>query len=269
MKKYNLLKVITISIVFVFLLTLVIPGSYVNTYSNAIESNGISSTGVWGLFSNIGIAMQYFYGIAVYLVAVACFYGILGNSINNMAASISNAFKYKKRLFVTITCILYGLLAAVINDYLILILFVPFTYKVMKNIGCDNKKILSSTLVAALIGAMCNIYNESLFSLLSLKLETLLLFKIITLVLSLFVLIMLINNKRDQIVLEKVENIDINKVEEKTTEIEEENVVVNEIKEKDDVSSKKTGTKKTTNKSNTTKNSKSSKSSSSRKKVTK
>ena len=44
----------------------------------------------------------------------------------------------------------------------------------MNNLEIDKKVVLASTLVAALIGSMCSVYNSSLFSLFSLKINTLL-----------------------------------------------------------------------------------------------
>ena len=51
MKKYNLLKVIAITVFVLFLLTLVVPGSYIG-YTGELESTGLAGLGLWGIFSN-------------------------------------------------------------------------------------------------------------------------------------------------------------------------------------------------------------------------
>ena len=84
---------------------------------------------------------------------------------------------------------MFGILACVVSDWMILLVFVPYIYQVMNKLNIDKKVILASTIVASLIGSMCGIYNSTLFRTLSLKVNTLLLVKVIVLVLSLAVLI--------------------------------------------------------------------------------
>lgn len=199
MKKYNLFKVIAITIFVTWLLTLVIPGSYVD-YTGAITTSEIAGGGIFGLLSNLSISIAYFNGIAVLLIAVACFYAVLEkvSLYENFVSKASKIFENKKGLLVSLTIIVFGVLSMLINDFLILLVFVPFIYKVMEKLEIDKKVILSSTLVASLIGSMCAIYNSTLFSMLSLEVNTLLLVKIILFVISLAVLIILTAPKKEK-----------------------------------------------------------------------
>ena len=52
MKKYNLLKVLAITVVIAWLLTLFIPGSYAD-YSGNVTTNSIAAVGIWSLLSNL------------------------------------------------------------------------------------------------------------------------------------------------------------------------------------------------------------------------
>lgn len=189
MKKYNLLKVLAITVAVVWIMTLFIPGSYLD-YSGTIASNGISSVGIVGLLSNLSISISYFNGIAILIVAVACFYAVLNKLevYNKFVSNVASKFKNKERILVTISIIVFGVLACLVSDYVILIIFMPFVYQVMKALDIDKKVILSSTIVATIIGAMCGIYNSTLFNLLQITVNTLLLVKVIILVLSLAVL---------------------------------------------------------------------------------
>ena len=76
MKKYNLFKVLAITIFITWLLTLFIPGSYVD-YTGEVATTGITGVGIWGLLSNLSISISYFNAIAVFLIALACFYAVL------------------------------------------------------------------------------------------------------------------------------------------------------------------------------------------------
>ena len=196
MKKYNLLKVLAIVVFVTWILTLIIPGSYVD-YSGKVTTNTIAGLGVWGLLTNLNISISYFNSIAVFLIAVACFYAILNKVklYNEFVSNVSKIFKGKERKLVIITTLVFGILSLFVNDFLILIAFVPFVYKVMKELSIDKKVILASTLVAALIGSMCSIYNSTLFTAFSLKINTLLLVKIILFVVSISVLTILIAPK--------------------------------------------------------------------------
>ena len=196
MKKYNLLKVLAIMVFITWILTLVIPGSYVD-YSGKVTTNTIAGLGVWGLLTNLNISISYFNNIAVFLIAVACFYAVLDkiSLYNDFVSNVSKVFKGKERTFVIIVTLVFGILSLFINEFLVLIAFVPFIYKVMKELSIDKKVILASTLVAALIGSMCSIYNSTLFSAFSLKINTLLLVKIIIFVVSISILTILIAPK--------------------------------------------------------------------------
>ncbi len=190
MKKYNLFKVLAITVFVAWLLTLFIPGSYAD-YSGNITTDSIAAVGIWSLLSNLSISISYFNGIAVFLIAVACFYAVMRKVevYNNFVKKTVSIFKNKEGLLVTITIIVFGLLACLVSDWMILITFIPFIYMVMKELEIDRKVILSSTIIAPIVGAMCGIYNSTLFGMLSLEVNTLLLVKVILLVICLAVLI--------------------------------------------------------------------------------
>lgn len=190
MKKYNLFKVLAITVFVAWLLTLFIPGSYAD-YSGNITTDSIAAVGIWSLLSNLSISISYFNGIAVFLIAVACFYAVMNKVgvYNTFVKKVASIFKNKEGLLVSITIIVFGILAMLVSDAMILIAFVPFVYQVMKDLEIDKKVILSSTIIAIIIGAMCGIYNGTLFSMLNLNVNTLLLIKVILLVVALAILI--------------------------------------------------------------------------------
>lgn len=197
MKKYNLFKVIAITVFVAWLLTLIIPGSYVD-YSGNVTTNAVAGVGIWGLLSNLSISISYFNGIALLLIAVSCFYAILNkvDIYNTFVNKTSSIFKGKEKLLVIITSLVFGIFSLFVSEFLILLVFIPFIYKVMKELKIDDKVILSSTLVAGLIGCMCSIYNSTLFQAFSLSINTLLLVKVLLFVISMFVLIFLIAPKK-------------------------------------------------------------------------
>lgn len=199
LQKYNLFKVIAITIFVVWLLTLIIPGSYVD-YSGNITTNNISGIGIWALLSNLSISISYFNGIAVFVVSIAVFYAVLNklDVYQRFVKKTALKFNGKENLLVIISIITFGVLAALVSDFMILLALVPFVYQVMKEKNIDVKTILASTIVPGMIGSMCGIYNATLFSTLSLSVNTLLGVKLIMLVISLFILIMFVTPKHDK-----------------------------------------------------------------------
>jgi hypothetical protein len=194
MKKYNLFKVLGITIILVWILTLFVPGSQLD-YSGNVVKGTISSVGIIGLFSNLSISISYFNGIAVFLVAIACFYAVLTKTevYNNFVSKVADTFK--ERTLVIISILFFAILGMFVSDPVILVVFMPFIYQVFKKKETDNKVILSSTIIASLIGGMANIYNSTLFTLFGLKVNTLLVVKIILLVLSVAVLVFFVAPK--------------------------------------------------------------------------
>lgn len=254
MKKYNLFKVLAITVCVAWLLTLFIPGSYAD-YSANITKGAVAGVGVWSLLSNLSVSISYFNGIAVFIVAIACFYAVLNklDVYKKFVDRTASIFEGKERLLVIITIIVFGILACVVSDWMILLVFVPYIYQVMNKLNIDKKVILASTIVASLIGSMCGIYNSNLFSTLSLKVNTLLLVKVIVLVLSLAVLIFFTKAPKKA---KKIEKKETKKEEKKETKVK--------------ASTKTTATKKAVSKSTPKKAaSKTTKKSATRKKVAK
>lgn len=208
MKKYNLLKVLGISVFVAWLLTLVIPGSQADYTGNIVAGN-ISAVGIWSLLSNFSISISYFNGIAVFLIAVAVFYAIVNklDVYNKFVSKVTSIFNGKESLLVIISILVFGILGLFVSDPLILIAFIPFVYQVMKGLEIDKKTILASTIIAALIGAMCGIYSATLFSYFGLKINTLLVVKVIVFVLSVALLIFFVAPRKESKVKETVKEV--------------------------------------------------------------
>ena len=74
MKKHNLFKVVGISILVTVLLTWILPTTY---YQYEITSGARSQVGLFDLFSYPSVVLSYFGNIALYILIIGGFYGIL------------------------------------------------------------------------------------------------------------------------------------------------------------------------------------------------
>ena len=199
MKKYNLLKVIGIVALVAWLLTFFVPGSQMD-YSGKIVKGEVAPVGLWTLVSNTSISISYFNSIAVFLIAIAIFYGVLSklDVYNNFVSKTADKFSKKPNALIIVSVLFFGILSTLVSDALLLLVFVPFVYQVMKKLEIDSKVILSSTIIAGFIGSISRLYDSSLFKAFSIGVNTLLLVKIIVLVLNLFALIILITPKKNK-----------------------------------------------------------------------
>ena len=221
MKKNNLIKVIVFTIIIAMALTFVFPGSSVG-YTGEVTRGDVQAVGFFAALSNINIALSYFGTTAIYIVAISLFYSVIGktNSYNLFVENVVKKFQGKETLLINISIVIFGVLAAVVSDPLVLLLFVPFMYAVMSKLNIDKKAILASTIIAALLGAMCGIYDSTIARVFSLKLNTLILVKVILLVITLFVLTIFIapsKNKKEVTLKEEVKKPETKKVSTKKT----------------------------------------------------
>lgn len=188
MKKHSLLKVLLITVFVACILTLVVPGTSVD-YTGNVTTSGISGVGLYALLSNLGLTVSNFFGIGLLILAITLFYSVL-EKIDMYNDFVNKASTINTKALVIIPTILFAILAAVVSDYYVLLVFVPFVYKVLSKKELEKAVILSSTIVPCIIGAMCNIYDSNIMSAFSLKLSTLLIVKIVLLVVSLIALVL-------------------------------------------------------------------------------
>lgn len=265
MKKHSLLKVLLITVFVACVLSLVIPGTSVD-YTGNVTSSGISGVGIYTLLSNIGLTISNFFGIGLLILAIALFYSVL-EKLDVYAEFVNKVSVMNTNLLVTIPTILFAILAAVVSDYYVLLVFIPFVYKVLSKRSIDKAVILSSTIVPCVIGAMCNIYDTNIMSAFNLEFTTLLIAKIVLLVVSLVALVLFnVLTSRKAIVSapsKKEENVEVKKevkkapakkvVKKETTKKEEKKAPVKKVAAKKEApkkaASKKAPVKKSTKKS--------------------
>ena len=188
MKKHSLLKVLLITVFVACILTLVIPGTSVG-YTGEVTTSGISGVGLYTLLSNLGLTISNFFGIGLLILAIAIFYSVL-EKLDVYNDFVNKVSVMKNNTLIIVSTVLFAILAAVVSDYFVLLVFIPFVYKVLSKKSIDKAVILSSTIVPCIIGAMCNIYDSSIISAFSLEFTTLLIAKIVLLVVSLVALVL-------------------------------------------------------------------------------
>src|SRR5699024_9348687 len=124
MKKHNIFKVVLITILVLVLLTWILPAAY---YSGSYIDQGRVQMGIFDLFNYPVTAISYFGYIAMYVLIVGGFYGVLNKigAYRTMLDKLVSKFKGKEVVVLSIIMVLIALLTSVCGLQLGLIIFFP------------------------------------------------------------------------------------------------------------------------------------------------
>lgn len=160
MKKYNLIKVLGITVLVTWLLTFIIPAS---TISEGINRGSATPFGIWNLLLNSLVSVTYFNTLGIYIVVIAVFYGVLElvKQYNDLCDKIAKGLKDKRRVALIISILFFSLLSLVVSDPLSLLVFVPFFWKILSKLEIDKKHIVLATIISMLVGSIGLICNST------------------------------------------------------------------------------------------------------------
>ena len=151
MKKHGLLKTMGIMILLLVIASYILPG----------RQGTITYTGLADILINyFGIILQNFCYIALFVLTIGGFYGVL-NKIPAYKKLLDNIVKKVKPLgkkFIFITIILFAVLASMTGMSIELIIFVPFVVSIILLLGYDKLVALTTTIVSIMVGYIGGIF---------------------------------------------------------------------------------------------------------------
>lgn len=192
MKKHNAIKVVLICLGVFLLLSWIFPAAY---YQTSFVNQGRVQMGLFDIFSYPVVAMQYFGYIALYVLVVGAFYGVLNHisAYRVLLDKITNKFKDHKKLFLSVIMIVIAVLTSTCGIQYALFLAFPFVISIILMLGYDKVVALLATVGSVSVGLMGTTYaynNVSILSqYLSLGMGSALVPRIIILVIGLALLI--------------------------------------------------------------------------------
>ena len=142
-KKHDLIKIAGIMVLITTLLTWIIPQSY---FQNGTFTLGeITRIGLFDFFTYGLLGMYYFTVLITFLFVLGGFYQVLSKTIayQKLTDKIAKTFKGKEIIFVLIVSFIIATLTAVINEYILLLVIIPFIITIirkMSSIKFINKK---------------------------------------------------------------------------------------------------------------------------------
>ena len=166
MKKHNIFKVVLITILVLLVLTWILPAAY---YSGEYVEQGRVQMGLFDLFNYPMTALSYFGYIAMYIVLVGGFYGILYRipAYRSFLDNVVEFAKGKEKVFLSALIIITALMVSVCGLHLGIALFIPFIVAIVLLMGYD--KIVATfvtvgSIVAGLVGTTYAYGNISVLS---------------------------------------------------------------------------------------------------------
>lgn len=192
MKKHNTVKVVLITLAVFLLLTWILPAAYFQT---SYVSQGRVQMGLFDIFSYPITAIQYFGYIALYVLAIGGFYGVLHHISAYRVLLDRLAEKFKKHSMVAISVImaLFAVATSICGLNYALLLFFPFVISLVLLMGYNKIVALFTTVGGVAVGLMGTTfaYNNTsiLANALYLPVDSQLVTKIVILVLGLALLI--------------------------------------------------------------------------------
>lgn len=151
MKKHSLVKVISLLLLVVVLLTYFIAG----------REGSVSYLALLDIVINFSESFYYFFDTFVFILVVGGFYGILNKTkvYRKLVDLIVNKFKDNRKLFVIAVTIIFALVSSLTGMNLALFIFIPLFVSVILLMGYDKLVAMSATVGAILVGFIGGIFT--------------------------------------------------------------------------------------------------------------
>lgn len=150
MKKHGLLKILGIMLLLVVIVSFILPGR-----SEVKDFIGLGDVALNGLKS-----LYYFFYIAVFVLFVGAFYGVL-NKVPAYKKLLDNIVKKVKPLgkkFIFVTTLVFAVIASLTGMTLPMLIFIPFVISIILLLGYDKLVAISSTVVSTMVGYIGGVF---------------------------------------------------------------------------------------------------------------
>lgn len=196
MKKFDLLKVLGITLLIVALISWVVPaGIYSKGAFSSLEST--IPIGLYDLFRLPYIAIATFIQFGLLFLAIGGFYGVLNKT--GVYSKLVDALVEKvrnKNVFLIITILIFALLTSFVGSPNLIFILVPFFVAVLIKLGYSKMTAFAATVGAMLIGQIGTTFGFSTWGYLKyvfgVEMHSLIFERIILLVIVLFLFILLV-----------------------------------------------------------------------------
>ena len=189
MKKYNIYKILTISILVSIVLGYFIPSTSVSY--GAAEKGTINPVTLIDSFTDLVYNANVFIPAFIYILVIGAFYAVLykTNNYEKLVNNVAVRFNKNKGLFIVLTVFALGLVTFFTGEMYSMLLFVPFFISVVKKLGFSKETSVLATIGAILLGNGATLYTYYANQILSLTVKDNVLTKVILVLVALVSLI--------------------------------------------------------------------------------
>ena len=153
-EKHDLVKIALGMIILSLILTWIIPQGYFN--AGELVKNDITRIGTFDLFTYGLLGMYYFTVLVTFLFVLGGFYQFLSKlgAYQKLTDSIAKKIKGKEIIFSLIVSFVFAALASMVNEYFVLIAFMPFIVTVCTKSNMDKISTFVTTFGSLLVGML-------------------------------------------------------------------------------------------------------------------
>ncbi len=165
MKRHNLFKVVLLAVLVAIILTWILPIVTFDGNYGLVADGTKQEVGIFSILTYVGVAIQYFSYIGIFVLSVGGLYGVLHviPAYRKLIDKIVKSFKNKEWLFIAIIMLFIAGVAAFANMYLAIIFLFPFVIAVILAMGYDRITAALATcgsVCAGLIGSAFSVSNS-------------------------------------------------------------------------------------------------------------
>lgn len=161
-EKHDLFKVAGIMVLITVIMTWLVKQSHWN--GSELVLGEVTRVGLFDFFTYGLLGMFYFTVLVTFVFVLGGFYQVLAKTsgYQNLTNSIAKKFKGKEILFVLLVSFIIAALTAVLNDYYVVIAFIPFIISIMAKMKLDKITGFVTTFGSLLIGFIGSIYSTKI-----------------------------------------------------------------------------------------------------------
>ena len=153
-EKHDLIKIAFCMIILSLILTWIIPQGYFN--AGELVKNDITRIGFFDFFTYGLLGMYYFTVLVTFLFVLGGFYQFLSKlgAYQKLTDSIAKKVKGKEILFSLIISFIFAGLASIVNEYIVIIAFMPFIVTICSKLNMDKISTFVTTFGSLLVGIL-------------------------------------------------------------------------------------------------------------------
>jgi len=163
-EKHDLLKIAGIFVIFTVILTWLVPQGMFQM--GELQAEEIVRVGLFDFFTYGLLGVYYFTVLVTFLFVLGGFYQVLSRTggYQKLTDSIAKKFKGMEIFFVLVISFVIAALTSIINEYYIVIVFIPFIVTILSKMKLDKITSFVTTFGSILVGIIGTVYTDKIVS---------------------------------------------------------------------------------------------------------